>query len=39
MKRHLLAKKQFPDREPTYAEPHTGITNPRPETIALKMRL
>lgn len=36
---HMMIQKKFPHRPPVRGEPYTGITNLRPETIALKKAL
>jgi hypothetical protein len=35
----MMIQKKFPHRPPVRGEPYTGITNLRPETIALKKAL
>ena len=36
LQRHMVMKMKFPDRRSVRGEPYTGITNLRPETVALK---
>jgi arylsulfatase len=31
-KRHMMMKRKYPDRKPTYGVPYGGIVNLRPET-------